>query len=205
MDLRQQRTRRSIVNAFLALRSQKPIEKITIHELAEKAVIHKATFYLHYHDMYELSESLETEIIDKILHGLSDPAMLLTDADRFNEELYCLLIANESLLSILFSGSRAGMLAIQLEKRLKEYIFSRHEDWNTLKINVILTYLIQGAYCAYMQYRDKDSKEVLHMINAMASSVLRKYTTEAESPDISLQRQYIASLLRSECSEQEKI
>jgi len=176
MDLRQQRTRRSIVNAFLTLRSEKPLEKITVRELADKAVIHKATFYLHYHDIYELSESLETEVIDDILHGLSDPAMLLTDADRFNEELYCLLMANESLLSILFSGNRAGMLAARLETRLKEYIFTRHEEWNTLEINVILTYLIQGAYCAYMQYRDTDSKEVLRMINKMASSVLRKYT-----------------------------
>ena len=176
MDLRQQRTRRNIVNAFLTLRNEKPLEKITIRELAEKASIHKATFYLHYHDMYELSESLETEVIDDILNGLSDPAMLLTDADRFNEELYCLLMANESLLSILFSGSRSGMLAVRLENRLKEYIFSRHPDWDTLEINVILTYLIQGAYCAYMQYRDTDAKEVLRMINTMAGSVLRKYT-----------------------------
>ncbi len=176
MDLRQQRTQRSIVNAFLALRSEKPLEKITIRELSEKAVIHKATFYLHYHDIYDLSESLEKEVIDDVLHGLSDPAMLLTDARRFNEELYCLLMANESLLSILFSGSRAGMLASRMETRLKEYIFSRHEDWNTLEINVVLTYLIQGAYCAYMQYRGTEPKEVLLMINTVAASVLRMYT-----------------------------
>ena len=63
MDLRQQRTRRSIVNAFLALRSEKPIETITVRELTERAQIHKATFYLHYHDIYDLSEALEWEVI----------------------------------------------------------------------------------------------------------------------------------------------
>lgn len=176
MDLRQQRTRRSIVNAFLAMRSEKPLEKITIRELSERASIHKATFYLHYHDIYELAEELEKEVIDDILQGLSDPAMLLTDPERFNEELYCLLMANESLLSILFSGNRAGLLAIRMDTHLKEYIFTRHEDWNTLEINVILTYLIHGAYHAYMQYRDQDAKEVLHMISIMAGSVLRRYT-----------------------------
>ena len=182
MDLRQQRTRRNIVNAFLALRSEKPLEKITIRELAEKAPIHKATFYLHYHDIYELSESLEKEVIDDILSGLSDPAQLLTDTERFNEELYCLLMANESLLSILFSGSRSGMLAVRLENRLKEYIFSRHPDWDTLEINVVLTYLIQGAYYTYMQYRNQHAKEVLLMINKMAGSVLRRYT-ENQKPE----------------------
>lgn len=176
MDLRQQRTKRNIANAFLSLRSEKPLEKITIRELAERASIHKATFYLHYKDIYALSESLEQEVIDDILYGLSDPAMLLTDTDRFNEELYCLLMANESMLSILFSGSRAGMLAARMDVQLKEYIFSRHEDWNTLEINVILTYLIQGAYYAYMQYHSKNAKEVLRMINTMAGSVLRRYT-----------------------------
>ena len=177
MDLRQQRTRRSIVNAFLTLRSEKPLEKITIRELSEKAVIHKATFYLHYHDIYELSEKLEWEVIDDILYGLSDPARLLTDPERFNEELYCLLMANESLLSILFSGSRAGMLATRLESRLKEYIFGRHPDWDTLETNVILTYLIHGAYHAYMQYKGEESKQVLLMINTMAGTVLRMYTS----------------------------
>ncbi len=197
MDLRQQRTRRNIVNAFLALRSEKPLEKITIRELAEKAPIHKATFYLHYHDIYELSESLEKEVIDDILNGLSDPAMLLTDAGRFNEELYCLLMANESLLSILFSDSRSGMLAYRLETCLKEYIFSRHEDWNNLEVNVILTYLIHGAYDTYMQYRNTQPKEVLLMINNMAASVLRKYAAgAAAASDVTLHKAYIGTLLR---------
>ncbi|MDE5564490.1 MAG: TetR/AcrR family transcriptional regulator [Oscillospiraceae bacterium] len=176
MDLRQQRTKRSIVNAFLALRSEKSLEKITVRELSERAVIHKATFYLHYHDIYELSEQLECEVIDDILSGLSDPIALLTDTERFNEELYCLLRAHEGLLSILFSGSRSEMLAVRLEKQLKEYIFNLRPDYrDDLEHNVILTYLIQGGYHAYMQYRYMDTKQILLMINTMAGAVLRMY------------------------------
>ena len=182
MDLRQQRTRKSIINAFLALRSEKPLEKITVRELTDKAVIHKATFYLHYHDIYELSETLEEEVIGDILNGLSDPTQLLTDTERFNEELYCLLMAHESLLSILYSGTRAGMLAVRLEKRLKDYIFNRHPDYrDDLEKNVILTYLIHGAYHAYMQYRDQDPKTVLLMIDTMAAAVLKMYTVDGKS------------------------
>ncbi|MDE6004125.1 MAG: TetR/AcrR family transcriptional regulator [Oscillospiraceae bacterium] len=184
MDLRQQRTKRNITNAFLKLRSQKPLEKITVKELAEKAVIHKATFYLHYHDIYELSENLEWEVINNILNGLSEPAMLLTDTQRFNEELYCLLVANESLLEILFSDSRAGILAVKLEQRLKEYIFERRPDWNTLEINIILTYLIHGGYHAYVQYKtisknqQLDLKQITLIINQVAGSMLSMYTEE---------------------------
>ena len=54
MDLRIEKTRQSIVNAFIALRSGKPLEKITVKELCEKAQINKSTFYFHYVDIYDL-------------------------------------------------------------------------------------------------------------------------------------------------------
>ena len=56
MDQREIKTKRAIKNAFLMLRAQKPIEKITIRELAALAEISKATFYLHYQNMTELLE-----------------------------------------------------------------------------------------------------------------------------------------------------
>lgn len=188
MDLRQQKTKKSIINAFLAIRSKKPLEKITVRELTEKAEIHKATFYLHYHDIYALSEELEREAVNTIFTGLSDPAEYLTAPEKVNEELYCLLISYENLLGILFSGSRAEALVRLMEERLKSYIFERHPDYREdLEKNVILTYLIQGGYHTYLQYRDRDAKTVLLMINTMASAVLNMYTSvpseEAVNPE----------------------
>ena len=43
MDLRTEKTERSILNAFIGLRAQKPLEKITVKELCEKAWINKST------------------------------------------------------------------------------------------------------------------------------------------------------------------
>ncbi len=176
MDLRQQKTKRSIINAFLRLRSKKPLEKITVRELSELAEIHKATFYLHYHDIYELSESLERELIESILAGISDPASFLTNTERFNEELYCLLISHESMLGILFSGSRAGLLADMLEKHIKNYIFNFFPEYrDDPQKNIILTYLIQGSYRAYMQYyRTTDPKQLVQLINSVSADILQK-------------------------------
>lgn len=60
MDRRIQRTRNSLFSAFIELRAVKPVEKITVKELTEKANISKQTFYLHFQDIYDLSEYLET-------------------------------------------------------------------------------------------------------------------------------------------------
>ena len=54
MDLRRQRTKNSIINAFIQLRASKPLEKITVKELSELAYINKATFYTYYQDIYDL-------------------------------------------------------------------------------------------------------------------------------------------------------
>ena len=79
MDMRIEKTRRSIINAFLQLRAQKPLEKITVKELSALAEINKATFYLHYRDIYELSESLDRDVVRSVLHGIVHPEIILTD------------------------------------------------------------------------------------------------------------------------------
>ena len=73
MDLRVEKTKGSIVNAFLSLRAKKPLEKITVKELCQLARINKSTFYTHYSDIFALSHALT---ILRSLPGIcSAPAM----------------------------------------------------------------------------------------------------------------------------------
>ena len=67
MDLRERKTRRSIREAFLELLATKPLERITVKELAARAEISKATFYLHYHSVFDLSEALQRELVDDVV------------------------------------------------------------------------------------------------------------------------------------------
>ena len=66
MDLRVNRTKKSISDAYVELRSKKPLEKITIKELADLAFINKATFYQHYKDIYDWRDRMEEEYQAKI-------------------------------------------------------------------------------------------------------------------------------------------
>ena len=66
MDLRIEKTERGIKNAFIELRSGKPLEKITVKELCESARINKSTFYAHYKDIYDLSDAMEEEVVQSI-------------------------------------------------------------------------------------------------------------------------------------------
>lgn len=54
MDLRIKKTKRAIRSAFAELIKEKPMEKITVKEIAERAEINKTTFYAHYETVYDL-------------------------------------------------------------------------------------------------------------------------------------------------------
>lgn len=83
MDIRIEKTRQSIINAFIELRSHKELERITIKELCEKAQINKSTFYAHYQDIYHLSDTLETEVVVSIMENLTHPERVLDDTAFF--------------------------------------------------------------------------------------------------------------------------
>ena len=71
MDLRERKTKRAIKDAFLQLRVKKPLERIRVKELSELAQISKATFYLHYKDIYDLSEQLQNEVVQDIMGAVA--------------------------------------------------------------------------------------------------------------------------------------
>lgn len=169
MDLREKKTKRSIQNAFLQLRAHTPLERITIKELSELAEISKATFYLHYRDIYDLSRQLQNDVIQNILDSLTAPELFLSSPSLFLQELFYAFCDNQNLIDILFSGTQASVLPIYLEQRLKEHVFSVLPDLkNDARINILLTYQIQGGYYAYLenhkQFGDERVMEILDEI-----------------------------------------
>lgn len=153
MDLREKKTKRNIENAFFELRAHRDLERITVKELAERAEISKATFYLHYRDIYDLSETLCENVISDIIKGISRPENLWENPPLFIEELTTSFYAKKNIIDILFSGSQSYLLPMSIEKNVRNYIFGLRPELETdAKFNVLLTYQIQGCYFAYQEH-----------------------------------------------------
>ena len=152
MDLRKERTKRNIINAFIELRAHKPLERITVKELSERALINKATFYSHYEDVYDLSKQLEDETINSIIMNVSNLDNMIENPKQTTQELVNAFLSEIQLINILFSDSRNSILSNCLEERFKEIIFEKHPEYNTLEWNIKLTFILQGSYYAYAQY-----------------------------------------------------
>lgn len=66
-DLRVRRTRSLIENAFMELIEEKGFQQLTIQELADRAMINRATFYRHFEDKYALFEYVMHRLFEDTL------------------------------------------------------------------------------------------------------------------------------------------
>ena len=69
-DFRSVRTQRHLREALCELLYEKPINKITIRELTEKAEISRCTFYLYHDSIFSMVKSIENDMLSDFRDGL---------------------------------------------------------------------------------------------------------------------------------------
>ncbi len=172
MDLRTLKTERAIKNAFTLLRSKKELEKITVKELCEEAYINKSTFYAHYRDIYDLSDVLCEEVVAQVAKGVMHPEYFEDNPAEFTRELFYAFFAQNSLITILFSGKQRNHLADRIERSIKELIFEKYPEYrHDMTKNIILSYCIQGGYHAYVGNPQCDVNLLIDIIGTLSRSI----------------------------------
>lgn len=63
-----EQTRSNLRQAFWELYGTKPVDKITIREITDRAGYNRATFYLYFRDVYDLLAQIEDEILGEVRH-----------------------------------------------------------------------------------------------------------------------------------------
>ncbi|MDO4312634.1 MAG: TetR/AcrR family transcriptional regulator [Eubacteriales bacterium] len=165
MDLRVMRTRTNITNAFIELRSRKPIEKITVKELADAAFINKATFYQHYRDIYDLSESMETELINNIVRSIPHPDTLIDNPGRATLEISEAMMSQTVLLHTLFSDSRQSVMVDRLEQSIREQVLKKHPEYeHDLEKEILITFLIRGTFHAFLKHSPEHPLDTIRIL-----------------------------------------
>lgn len=164
MDLRCKRTEDSLTNAFLTLRSRKPIEKISIRELTELAVMNKATFYRHYRDIYDLSDHIENELIENCLAGITDVDALFTEVGF--HQLFSAFSAVSERFHIIFSGSRRDIAVHKIHHQICDKFYHQHPEFiDDTETSILLTTLIYGNFHAYIRFRDMDFNVLMPILS----------------------------------------
>ena len=115
-DRRTLKTRKALCDALSELLIQKPLHKVTVQEIAEKADVNRVTFYKHYLDVYDLYDKIEQNVLLQIgglmLNLESQPT------DSFFEHLSAYLDETRTVFRLIFSPNSTG----QLQKKFGKLI-----------------------------------------------------------------------------------
>lgn len=95
-DARVRYTKMVIVQSFIKLLKDKPINRITVKEICELSEINRATFYKHYLDVYDLLDKIEAQYLDELMEVLNsrknntpkDVLTLIMASFKAGEEIY---------------------------------------------------------------------------------------------------------------------
>lgn len=70
IDPRVVRTKRMLTDALISLIEKDGFEKVTVQAITQKALLNRATFYLHYTDKYDLLEQSTDDIIAQLKEAM---------------------------------------------------------------------------------------------------------------------------------------
>lgn len=144
MDLRIKKTKRAIRSAFYELIKEKPLEKITVREIAERAEINKTTFYAHYETVYDLVDQLEQEAVAEVISQLNTAQGLLSSPRAFVKEIYTLLSENQ-LCTELFSAPAMAQFTAHLHNAILEKVKQDGIDSTQYEnIGAVLVFIFNG-------------------------------------------------------------
>ena len=135
LDIRIEKTERAIKQAFMELRAEKPLEKIRVKELCDRACINKSTFYAHYQDIYALANAMEDEMVEAVVASL--PNLTARDVSERTEWL----------------DSRQGLFINRVEAALRKCIAESDPAFeNDVVRKVVLSFCVQGCYYTFTSY-----------------------------------------------------
>lgn len=172
MDIRVIKSKKKLIDAFVELRSKKCLEKVSVTELCKLAGVNKSTFYAHYQDIYDLSDKLETQLVEEVVSSITKPENIFENPNVFTKDLFYAYMEKEEILSIVFSDSRAALLPQKTEYIIKKLLFRFHPEYeNDLRVNVIFSLKIYGGFYAFKVNKEYDPDKVIAIIGELNGNI----------------------------------
>lgn len=169
LDLRVQKTYKSLIDAFELLLHEKEFEKISVTELCDAAMIRRPTFYTHFLDKYDFL----TFFIKQKMNLIFDNAFQKLDSEE--DDFFILVFEQllnqfDNLLNLIFSLQMNSDIIIELESiktygqsMLRNHVNTGENNSDIAMVNeykgqIIMGITIQSVYW-YKNNRNKISHE----------------------------------------------
>ncbi|MGZ7441433.1 TetR/AcrR family transcriptional regulator [Paenibacillus sp. TH7-28] len=173
-----EKTKQIFIDVFCELYRQKPIEKISIQELANKSGYNRSTFYQYFSDIYELLEYVENNLLNYIKEELANKELSMHTVQN---ALHCL--DKREYLSIL-SALLGDYGSTRFLNRLKREIALDRLELNIPQNQSITPYLIEfylstslSLFRLWLQrQKDLSSEEFFKLVDNLYTKGITPYS-----------------------------
>ncbi len=183
-DLRVKRTKKLLTLALLELMQTSPIEKISINEICDKAMVHRATFYNHFQDKNDLLNCA----LDELEEDMFESTIERGDYSSAKEMYTSLIVKfldfveeNKEKFKLILSHNDEKIVSLisTTVKRSLRYLISRNkytEDY-IVPLNIIIDFFIGGMTFItldWIQYNLYKKEELVQFFDILIDEKLFK-------------------------------
>ena len=155
-DLRIVKTKTNIKNSLIDLLAEKNISKITVTELAERAMINRKTFYRHYRTVQSVVDDINYDIINSVVE-------LAKNSDRDSNNLVNQLnfiglsiVENKEKINKILKNSPevfGSGRSVELLKRFIEVSIRPVLNFkNEVKLKYLVEFVVSGFISVYVRW-----------------------------------------------------
>lgn len=197
VDIRVIKTKRAIREAVLQLLSEKPIDDISITELAQVAQINRKTFYNYYQNPHQILDELENELAEEFVNAVNASDWVdWYDGHNFDfHKIFACITKsvqeNQETYRYLLKIKKTSDIMGKIENRLKvEAIDYFSQYWNLGEdfIVMIMEYVISGMFAVYRKWfsdgqkvpAEEVSKKIGILSIAGVNALLDAYNVDIE-------------------------
>lgn len=150
-DMRVRRTHKLLVEAMFSLLEKKRFDDISVRELCDQAMVHKATFYKHFEDKYHFFEfCIETEL-EKLVPSLEGDINSLNRKEYFMSiinKVLDFLDANRKMVKLTIEATNSNTLTDAIHKAISAEIYGKLTESERAGISYRVPVKMLGEYYA---------------------------------------------------------
>jgi AcrR family transcriptional regulator len=158
-DRRVRKTKKALREGLAEILMTKDLRKITVRELTDKVDIHRATFYAHYQDIYDLFDKMEDAVVEEINDIFRSESY--RNYEDLLKKLICYIDDNRKISKMFLCKNGNGNFSNRVRNLLSnKYIELWQNELHDKKIpdygKMYTAYHISGCLAIVSEWADSD-------------------------------------------------
>lgn len=163
-DMRWLRTERNLMAAFGEALRERPVDKISVTALARSADINKATFYLHYRDIYDLAEAFVRQTARTAVERMGYLEEFVSAPETFAAHFVEDLEKQHDEFAPLLESGFMPVFMDQFVKSMSEALAQLYPTpADSATHQILLTFITSGFLTSVARFADTNRDELVKM------------------------------------------